>query len=217
MCSPTAPVRFLPPGRFRNVAPDPEHEQRRQYADQIQVAPGAGTGRPNGNPDGGGKNASDRVSALQKCATLAARLVRPKLSRDRGPRRPFRADREPNEKAKYSKRQPIPGESAQASEQRIGKDRKGHRPLAADIIGQYAAEQATRPPTEDGYRNDRAGIERNVLVFGWVKELVQCRANGENKRKHLETVERPPEVRGDQRFPLRPVQRAIPWGINGVF
>src|ERR1700726_2308200 len=118
MCSPTAPVRFLPPGRFRNIAPDPEHEQRRQYADQIQVAPGAGTGRPNGNPDGGGKNASDRVSALQKGATLAARLAAPKLSRNRGPGRPVRADREPNEKAKYSKRPPIPGESAQASEQR---------------------------------------------------------------------------------------------------
>jgi hypothetical protein len=87
MCGPTAPVRFLPPGRFGNVAPDPEHEQRRQDADQIQVAPSAGTGRPDGHPNGGGKNASDRISALQKRATLAARLVRPKLSRDRRPRR----------------------------------------------------------------------------------------------------------------------------------
>ncbi len=119
----------------------------------------------------------------------------------------------PNEKAKHGKRQPIPGERAHAREQRIGKDRKGHRALAAEIVGKHAAEQAADRPTEYGYRNDRAGIGGDERVLGRVQELMQRNANGENKCEHFEAIERPPEVRGDKRFPLRPVERAIPWRI----
>src|SRR5262249_35865292 len=155
--------------------------------------------------------ASDRVSRLQKGATLAACLGRPKLGHDRRPGRPFRADREPNKKAKYGKRHPIPGERAHAREQRIGKDRERHRPLAAAIVGKHAGEQAADRPTEYGYRNDRAGIGGDERVLGRLQELMQRDAHGENKREHFETIERPPEVRGDKRFPLRAVERAIPW------
>src|SRR5262245_42684894 len=47
------------------------HRERRKHADQKHVAPRAGAGRPNDYPDGGGKNASNRVSALQKRAKRA--------------------------------------------------------------------------------------------------------------------------------------------------
>ena len=130
-----APVRVFPARRFRNVAPDPKDKQRRQHADQIHVAPRAGAGAADQEPDAGGKNAADRVSRLQKGAALAARLGRPQLGRDRGAGRPFRADREPDEKAQHAKGQPIPGKRAQAGEQRIGEDRKRHRALAAEIVG----------------------------------------------------------------------------------
>src|SRR5262249_7038540 len=91
-----------------------------------------------------------------------------------------------------------------------GEDRKGHRPLAADIVGEDAAEQSAQPPTEDGYRNDRTRIGGNSRVFGGIQELVQRDPDGENEREHFETVERPPEVRSDQCLPLRPIERAIP-------
>src|SRR5262249_42180946 len=96
-------------------------------------------------------------------------------------------------------------------EQRVCQDGQRHRPFAADIVGQYAAEQPTQPPTENGDRNDRAGIDGNELVLGRVQELVQGRADGEDHRKDLEAVEGPSEVRGDQCFPLRRIERAIPW------
>src|SRR5262249_48941408 len=41
--------------------------------------------------------------------------------------------------------------------------------------------------------------------------LMQRDADGEYQGEHFETVERPPEVRGDKGLPLRPAERAIPW------
>src|SRR5262249_57681947 len=93
----------------------------------------------------------------------------------------------------------------------IGEDGKGDRAVGGEIVGKHAAEQAADRPTEYGYRNDRAGIGGDARIFGRVQELMERNAHGENKREHFETVERPAEVRGDKRFPLRPVERAIPW------
>src|SRR5262249_44175381 len=116
----------------------------------------------------------------------------------------------PNEKAKHGKRHPIPRKRAHAREQGIGKDRKGHRALAAEIVGKHAAEQAAESPTEHGYGNDRAGIGGDERILGRVQELMQGNAHGENECEYFETVERPSQIRGHKRFPLRPVERAIP-------
>ena len=43
------------------------------------------------------------------------------------------------------------------------------------------------------------------------KRLMQRGADNENKREHFETVERPPQVRCNQCFPLGPSERTIPW------
>src|SRR5262249_30806547 len=80
-----------------------------------------------------------------------------------------------------------------------------------EIVGKHAAEQAADRPTEYGYRNDRAGIGGGERGLGRLQELMQRDAHGEDKREHFETIERPPEGRGDKRFPLRAVERAIPW------
>src|SRR6202022_1178429 len=50
----------------------------------------------------------------------------------------------------------------------------------------------------------------NERVLRRVQQLAQRKADGEDEGKHLETVERPAEVRSDEGFPLRPVERAIP-------
>jgi hypothetical protein len=43
-----------------------------------------------------------------------------------------------------------------------------------------------------------------------VEQLMQRHADGEDQREHFKTVKDPAEVRGDERFPLRAVERAIP-------
>src|SRR5262249_33405344 len=86
----------------------------------------------------------------------------------------------------------------------------GHRALAAEVVGEHAAKQASQSPTEHGYGNDRAGIGRDERILGRVQELMQRNAHGENECEHFETVERPSQIRGHKRFPLRPVERAIP-------
>src|SRR6516164_149061 len=55
-----------------------------------------------------------------------------------------------------------------------------------------------------------APVDGNAPILGWVEEFVQRGADGENEGKHLETVERPPQVRRDQRFPLRLIERLVP-------
>src|SRR5262249_20219873 len=83
--------------------------------------------------------------------------------------------------------------------------------LAAEVVGEHAAKQASEPPTEHGDGNDRASIGRDERILGRVQELMQGNAHGENECEHFETVERPSQIRCDKRFPLRPVERAIPW------
>ena len=83
--------------------------------------------------------------------------------------------------------------------------------FAAEIIGEHAPKQPSESPTEHGYGNDRAGIERDGRILGRVQELMQGNADSENECEYFETVERPSQIRGEKRFPLRPVERAIPW------
>src|SRR5262249_2169906 len=90
-------------------------------------------------------------------------------------------------------------------------DRKGHRALAAEIVGKHPAEQAADRPTEYGYRNDRAGIGGGGRLFGRGQELMGGNPPRGKKGEHLETTERPTAGCAGEGFPLRPVERAIPW------
>ena len=158
-------VGFLPARRFGNVAQDPESDERRQHTDQIHVTPCARPGRADQDPDGGSKDASDRIAGLQKRSALAARIVGPQLGRDRGAGRPFGADGETDQEAENGKRQPTPRQRAQAGEQGIGENGQGHRALAADVVGQNAAEQTTSAPAEHRDGDHCARIGGNELVL----------------------------------------------------
>ena len=53
------------------------------------------------------------------------------------------------------------------------RDGQRRRALAAEIIREHAAKQSAQSPTEDGDRDDRAGIGRDELVLRGVQQLVQ--------------------------------------------
>ena len=84
---------------------------------------------------------------------------------------------------------------------------------AAGFIAGYLVPELLR------HQHQVVGVD-NFSKYGPVKrsydgdpgyQLVEGDANGENERKYLETVEGPAEVRRNERFPLRPGERAIPW------
>src|SRR5262249_49103148 len=81
--------------------------------------------------------------------------------------------------------------------------------LAAEIVGEHAAEQPAETPAEYRDGDDRAGIGGNELVLRGGKQLMQRHTHGEDEREHLEAVEGPAEVRGDERLPLRASERAM--------
>ena len=97
---------------------------------------------------------------LQQPAALAAGVVGPQFGDERRSGHPFRADADADQKAQYRERLPIPGNGAQSGSQGISEDRQHHRPLAADVIGDDAADDAARCPAEDGGGQDDAGIAR---------------------------------------------------------
>jgi hypothetical protein len=161
-------------------------------------------------PDAGGEDGAKRIAALQEGAATAARVVGPKLGHDRGAGRPFRADREADQKAQNGKGNPVPRERAQAGEHRVGEDREDHGALAAEIIGEHAAQHATDPPAQHGGGDDHAGVGRNQWILARVEQLPQRSSDSKDQGENLEAVERPAEVRGEERFPMHAVERAIP-------
>ena len=147
---------------------------------------------------------------LQEAAALAAGVVGPNFRDDRCAGHPFRADPDADQEAQYRERLPVPGKGAERGRQRIGEDRQHHRPLAADIIGDDAADDAAGRPAEHGRRQDIAGVTRDLRILRGFEQLVQRKADGQEQRVDLEPVEQPAEVRGEQHLPLLAVERAIP-------
>ncbi len=80
---------------------------------------------------------------------------------------------------------------------RVGENGQGHRSLAADVIGQNAAEQPADAPAEHRDGDHRARIGGNEFVLRRVEQLVQRRADREDEGEDLKSVERPAQVRRD--------------------
>ncbi len=202
--------RALPECRFRNAAPDPERRETRQDADEIHVAPRVGAGRADEKPDERCEKEADAEAALHEPRALAARMIGPELGGHRRARRPFRAKRDADEKPQHREREPIPRDGAEPGHQRIGQDRQHHHALAADVVGEDAADQPAHAPAQERDRDDRAGVGRNLGVLRRRQQLMERHGNGEDQRVGLIAVEEPAQVRGEKCIPLVAIEAAIP-------
>src|SRR5262249_59022472 len=79
-----------------------------------------------------------------------------------------------------------------------------------EIVGEHAAKEPAQAPAEHGDGDDGAGIGGNELVLRGGEQLAQRHADGEDEREDFEAVEGPAEIGGDERLPLRAVERAVP-------
>ena len=203
-------VHALPFVGFRDRSPDPQRQQRRRNAEQEHDAPGIGTDRADEEPRQRGQEETDAEAALHQPDTLAAVLVGPELGNDRGAGHPFGADRKPHEKPQYREGQPVPGKRAEPGQDRVGEDRQNHRALAPDIVGNHAPDHAADRPAEQGERDHRAGIDRDLSVARRIEELAQGDADRDDQRIGFVTVEDPAQIGCDQRLPLGTAKGAIP-------
>jgi hypothetical protein len=126
-------------------------------------------------PHAGGEKAADAGARLQESAAPAARMVGPNLGNERGPGHPFRTDPDPYQEAQDRERLPVPRDGAEARGQRVGENGQHHRPLAADIIGDDAADDAARRPAEHRRRQHIPGVARDLGILRRVEQL--CSAN----------------------------------------
>ena len=147
---------------------------------------------------------------LHQADALAAILVGPQLGDDRGAGHPFRADGDADQEAQDRERQPVPGEGADAGHDRVGQDREQHGALAADVVGDHAADQPADAPAEQRERDHRAGVDRDLRILRRIEQLVERHADRDHQRVGLVAVEQPAEIGGDQRVPLALVERAVP-------
>src|SRR5262249_266651 len=107
-------------------------------------------------------------------------------------------------------RKPVPGERAQSCHQRIAEDGKNHRPPAADIVGENAAEHPADAPAEQGEPDDGSRIDWDLRIERRVEQLAQPDADGQNHRESFIAIEHPAEVRGGERPPLYWGESPIP-------
>jgi hypothetical protein len=208
-------IGALPRLRFRNARADPQHEQGRQHAEHEHDAPGARTERANEEPDQRGQEKSDSEAALHQAGALAAGVVRPHLGGDRGPGRPFRADRDADQETQERKRHPVPRKRAQSGDQRIGQDGIDHRPAAADIVGQDTAQNAADAPTKQRDRDDGPGIGRDLRELRGIEQLAQRHPDREDQGESLIAVEHPAQIGGSERLPLDAGERNVPGTVRG--
>src|SRR5215468_6249298 len=89
------------------------------------------------------------------------------------------------------------GRSGGVAASALSEDRQQHRPLAADIIGDDAADHATGGPAEHGEGENIAGILRNGRSLANIKQLLQGEADSQEQGVDLAA-----EVRGDKDPPL---------------
>ncbi len=203
-------IDTLPAVRFRDRPSDPQRQHGRRHAKQEHDAPCVRTDRIDEEPGDRRQKKSDAETGLHEAHALAAVLVGPQLGDDRGAGHPFGADAHADDEAQHCERVPVPCECAHPGHDGIAQDREQHGALAADVVGDHAAEQAADRPAEQGEGDHRAGIERYLRVLGRVQQLMEGRADTKHQRVGLVAVEQPAEVGGEQGIPLAAVQRAIP-------
>jgi hypothetical protein len=85
---------------------------------------------------------------------------------------------------------------------------------AADIVGQDAAQDAADAPAEQGDRDDRAGIGRDLRKLRRLEQLAQRHPDGEDQGEGFIAIEHPAHVGGDERLPLGAGERAVPGSVG---
>jgi hypothetical protein len=161
-------------------------------------------------PGEGRHEKSDPETALHQRDAAATRPNGPQFGDDRRSGHPFGPDRDPDQESQHRERRPVPRQGAQPRHKRIGEDRQHHGALAAEIIGEHAADQAADRPAEQRERDDGSGVDGNLTVLGRLEKLAQRGADRDHQREGLVAIEHPTEIGGDQRVPLAAVEQAIP-------
>jgi hypothetical protein len=151
---------------------------------------------------------------LEETAALGPRPFRPSLGEERDARAPLAAHGDAGHEAQAEHHPEGGGERGQAAEERIEEDGPQHHALAADIIGQHAADEATQTPAEQGAADRDAGPDRPLRQLLWRQQRFQHRRQDQDQGEGFEAVEDPAHETRDQDAPMHRFEARVPWRVG---
>ncbi len=185
--------RRLPARRFRNLAADIEHEQRRDDADHEHAAPADILEQQ--SIDDRGEKISGRIARLQQSRYEASRLRRNGFHGERRADAPFAAHRNAEHRAQHQKSREARREARSKFDGRIQQhvDHQSRAPSPA--VGRASEQIRSDRPHRQGQQNGEG------YVGDLRAELLSDVLEDEHQEKKVESIERPSqECRRDDVF-----------------
>ena len=186
-------VPFL---RLRHVPPNPEHEQRREHADEenpARVLRGHEIDREAGEED------ADIHPGLKHRRDPRTPARRPRFGKQARADRPFAADAERGEKAEDEQLPPGLREARETGESGVGENGEAQRAAAPELVADASEESAAERPADEERRLNPRALLFHKRIVGAVRadELHHERRRDERVEMHVQPVEHPAEPRGE--------------------
>ncbi len=183
-------LRRFPFLRFWNCMADPQHQQRRQNADEkhnsiIEFQP-----RKQNEARQRSAEVADIHPGLQDCGNPRPPARRPGFRQNRCPHGPFAADAQRRQEPKNHQMPPGMGEIRHACESRIRENRKHQRAAAAHSIANAAENRTPQRPTDEERRLNPRGMstDRWIVLVDAQQQRHKRRCH-ERVQIHVEPVE----------------------------